>query len=191
MENIPEVTSRNDDLKSLRLPSNYGAPLGVKKLLTTVHVGKQNKASFFRVHSSEEMTFPAMILEMKKVNETYIVNTAIAQKISELVNPVMLHASIDRNNNVFLIPVPLPDESGKRNPWHESLAQAIEHAKSKWIRINANMGTGAYDIHQALAELPEPEWPLYSIDQLIEVAFRGKIITTLDHPVVQSVLGSA
>ena len=183
------ITSTGADLKSLRLPANYGATLGVKKLLTNVLVGRPKKASFFRTHTADEMTFPAMILENKEARESYVVVPEVAQEISELVRPIMLHAAIDRQNNVLLIPVPLPGEDGTRNPWHESLAQAVEHAKLKWIRITANMHAGGYDVYEAEGELPEPEWPAHDIDALIQVAFRGKIITSLDHPVVQSLLG--
>jgi hypothetical protein len=177
------------DLKSLRLPANYGATLGVKKLLTNVPVGKSKKLQFFRTHLSEDMTFPAMILENKESRESYLVIPEVAQEISELVRPVVLHAAIDRQNNVFLIPVPLPGEDGSRNPWHESLAQAVEYAKLKWIRITANMHAGSYDVYEAQNELPEPEWPAHDIDALVQVAFRGKIVTSLDHPIVQSLLG--
>ncbi len=176
-------------LNALRLPANYGATLGVKKLLTTVPVGRPKKAQFFRTHPDENMVYPAMLLEQKEVRETYIVTLAVAQELSELVRPVQLFAVIDRQNNVSLIPVPLPGEAGTRNPWHESLAQAVELAKQKWLRINANMILGGYDVFIAEATLPEPEWPEHTIDELVEVAFRGKIITSLDHPVVQSLLG--
>lgn len=177
------------DLKALRLSANYGATLGVKKLLTNVLVGKPKKPQFFRTHESEAMTFPAMILENKEARESYLVVPEVAQEIAELVRAVRLHAAIDRQNNVFLIPVPLPGEDGTRNPWHESLAQAVEYAKLKWIRTSANMHVGGYDIYEAQAELPEPEWPADDIDALVQVAFRGKIIISLDHPVVQSLLG--
>ena len=177
------------DINSLRLPSNYGATLGVKKVLTTVPVGKPKKPQFFRTHPSDDMTFPAMILEQKETRETYVVVPDVAQQISELVRPMQMHAAIDRENNVFLIPVPLPGESGTRNQWHESLAQAVEHAKLKWLRISANTHIGGYDVYEAEGVLPEPEWPAHDIESLIEVAFRGKIITSLDHPVVQSLLG--
>ncbi len=185
----PATPSNNNDLKSLRLPANYGATLGVKKLLTTVLVGRPKKPQFFRTHISDEMTFPAMILENKEARESYVVVPDVAQEISGLVRPVMLHAAIDRQNNPFLIPVPLPGEDGTRNPWHESLAQAVEHAKLKWIRIAANMHAGCYDVYEAEGELPEPEWPTLDIDALIQVAFRGKIIYSLDHPIVQALLG--
>ena len=177
------------NLEALRLPANYGATLGVKKLLTSVPVSKPKKPQFFRTHLSDDMTFPAMILENKEARESYVVVPEVAQEISELVRPVLLHAAIDRQNNVSLIPVPLPGEDGTRNPWHESLAQAVEHAKLKWLRITANMHAGGYDVYEAEGELPEPEWPAHDIDALVQVAFRGKIITSLDHPVVQSLLG--
>jgi hypothetical protein len=187
----PKQTSSTTavDLKALRLPANYGATLGVKKLLTNVPVGRPRKPQFFRVHPSDDMAFPAMVLEQKEVRESYIVMPDVAQEITEMLRPVMLHAAIDRQNNVFLIPVPLPGESGLRNPWHESLAQALEQAKLKWLRISANMSIGGYDVYQAEATLPEPEWPEHDIEALIRVAFRGKIITGLDHPIVQSLLG--
>ena len=185
----PTPTTTVTDLKSLRLPANYGATLGVKKLLNKVLVGKLKKHQFFRTHISDEMTFPAMILENKEARESYVVVPEVAQEISELVRPVMLHAAIDRQNNVSLIPVQLPGEDGTRNPWHESLAQAVEHAKLKWLRITANMHAGGYDVYEAEGELPEPEWPAHDIGALVQVAFRGKIITSLDHPVVQSLLG--
>ena len=47
----PAATTISTDLKSLRLPANYGATLGVKKLLTNVLVGKPKKPQFFRTHS--------------------------------------------------------------------------------------------------------------------------------------------
>ena len=177
------------DLKALRLPANYGETLGVKKLLTTVPVSKPRKPQFFRTHASIDMTFNTMLLEQKETRETYVVMPDIAQELSELVRPVQLHTAIDRQNNVFLIPVPLPGESGNRNPWHESLAQAVELAKTKWVRIAANMHMGAYDVCEAQAPLPEPEWPEHNIEVLIQVAFRGKIIASLEHPVVQALLG--
>jgi hypothetical protein len=177
------------DLKSLRLPANYGATLGVKKLLTSVVVGKPGKPQFFRAHQADDMTCDVMLLENKDTRESYVVVPQVAQEISDLVCPVRLHAAIDRQNNVFLIPVPLPGEDGGRNQWHESRAQAVEHSKLHWIRISANMAVGAYDVYEAEGELPEPEWPAHDIDALIQVAFRGKIITSIDHPIVQSLRG--
>ncbi len=137
------------------------------------------------------MTFDVLLLEDKDNRDYYILNQEVAQVISNLARPTTLRAAIDRNDNVFLIPVPLPSEDGNQNQWHQSLAQNLQHAESNWIRMTANMHVGAYDVYQAESKLEEPEWPDADIAKLIEVAFRGKIITTLDHPIVQSLLGRA
>jgi hypothetical protein len=175
----------------MRLSANYGSTLGVTKLLTKVPVGKPRPNVFIRAHTDASMTFPAMMYEDKEAREQYLVDPSVAQGLGGLVRPVLLCAAIDRQNNPFLIPVPLPGEDGRRNPWHESLAQAVEHSKRGWLRISANMHLGAYDIHMAGGTLPEPEWPAHDMDALVQVAFRGKIITSLDHTVVQSMLGRA
>jgi hypothetical protein len=38
--------------------------------------------------------------------------------------------------------------------------------------------------------LPEPEWPETSFEELMQIAFRGRIINSLDHPVIRQLLGS-
>lgn len=177
------------DLNALRLPANYGATLGVKKILNTVPVGKPKNSNFFRTNTDASMTFAAMTLEHGKSKETYVVYPSVSIAVPELVRRVVLHAAIDRQNNIFLIPVQLPNEDGTRNAWYESLAQAVECAKTKWIRISANQNIQGYNIFAADADLPEPDWPDSNIETLIEVAFRGKIINSIDHPVIQALLG--
>lgn len=174
---------------SLRLSQNFGQTLGVKKVLAMVPVVKPTKDRFFRTHESPNWVYPSWILENKTTGETYIVSEDVASVLGGLVRAVELYTAIDRQNNVFLIPIPLPGPNGTRNPWHESLAQAVERAKSVWLRIGANKDLGGYDIYEATAKLPDPVWPDTTMDELLEVAFKGRIITTEDHPIVQERLG--
>ena len=43
------------DLDAIRLPQDFGASSGVKKLLTTVPVRKPNKSLFIRTHAEFRM----------------------------------------------------------------------------------------------------------------------------------------
>jgi hypothetical protein len=190
MEQTNPTPIGKTNLKALRLQANYGATLGVKKILTVVPVRKPRKPEFFRTHSSADMTFSGMVYENKETGEHYLLVPDVASHIGELVRAVELHAAIDTSNNVFLIPLPLPDVTGNRNPWHESLAGNITHAQSKWIRISANKDVQGYDTFEATGNLHEPTWPEHDIEALVDIAFRGKIITDLDHPVIQKLLGS-
>ena len=182
-------TQASSPFSSLRLAQNFGETLGVKKVLSTVQVGKPGKDRFFRAHKSPDMVFPAMLLENKTTSETFLVSAPIADILGSLVRPVELKAAVDRQGNPFLIPVPLPDSSGNRNRWHQSLDDAVVRSKDTWIRITANKVTGGYDIFEANAKLPEPIWPTESMDSLLDVAFRGRVLDNPHHPVVIDLLG--
>ena len=177
------------NLNALRLPQNFGETLGVRKAITRVPVRKPNKTDFFRVRPGEEWRFETMILEIKDEGETYVLMPEVWDAIQELLRPAMLHVGIDRRNNVFLIPIPLPGEDGRRNSWHQSMAEIVVMAEDKWVRTAANKGVGGYDVYIAEAKLPEPEWPDLPLDELMKIAFRDKIITSADHPIIRQLLG--
>lgn len=178
------------NLDAMRLPANYGDTLGVKKVLTTVQVGRPDKARFFRTRSGDESVLRAFIVQLKDVNETYLVFPHIAPILGGLARPAQLHAAIDRHNNLSLIPVFLPGEDGKRNPWHESLAQAVQLSQDHWVRVVANMAVGGYDVLQAQGSLAEPVWPDTTMEEMIAVAFRGKVIDSEGHAIIRALLGA-
>ncbi len=183
------MTQNTSPFSSLRLSQNFGQTLGVKKVLTIVPVVKPTKDRFFRIHESDNWVYPAWVLDNKVTGETYIVSEEVASVLGGLVRAVELYTAIDRQSNLFLIPIPLPGPTGVRNPWHESLLQAVMRAKLVWLRITANKDLGGYEIFEATAKLPEPIWPDTTLEELLEIAFRGRIIATPDHPVVQEKLG--
>lgn len=133
------------DLNALRLPQNFGESLGVKRLITRLPVRKPLKAEFFRVRTGEAWHFQTMILEWKEEGETFLLSPEVWDFVPELLRPAILHTAIDRRNNVFLIPVPLPGPDGRRNSWHQSLAEVVAMAETKWVRSIANKAVGGYD----------------------------------------------
>ena len=60
----------------------------------------------------------------------------------------------------------------------------------QWIRLAANRTLGAYETYVATGDLPEPEWPEKSFQDLLRVAFRDRYVDTLDHPVVKRLRGA-
>ena len=177
------------DLNALRLPQNFGESLGVKRLITRVPVRKPLKTEFFRVRAGEAWRFQTMILELKEDGETFLLTPPVWGVVPELLRPAMLHTAIDRRNNLFLVPVPLPGPDGRRNPWHQSLAEVVTMAETNWVRSVANKHVGGYDMLVAETSLPEPEWPDVAFEELIQIAFRERLIQSADHPVVTQLLG--
>ena len=68
---------------------------------------------------------------------------------------------------------------------------AADEARTRWVRISANMSLGAYDVAVAPAQVAEPVWPDISFQEIIRIAFRDKMISDWDHPVLKRLRGEA
>jgi hypothetical protein len=105
------------------------------------------------------------------------------------ISPCSLFLAINRQGVVRVWPVKLPDADGKINPWHHSAAEAAERAMSCWVRVTANMSLGAYELFEATGNLPEPVWPEHSFQEILGIAFRGRVVDSLEHPLVLKLQG--
>jgi hypothetical protein len=73
--------------------------------------------------------------------------------------------------------------------WSRSAAEAAKLAREHWVRVAANMSLGAYDVFQAMGDIPKPDWPEQPLKDLLRVGFRDKLIETIDHPVLRRLRG--
>ena len=105
------------------------------------------------------------------------------------IKPVKLVTSISRHGNVFLWPATLPPPDGRTNRWHESMLAAQRLATEHWVRVQSDMPSGEYSVNQATGNLPEPEWPQMSFAEILKVAFQGRMIQTMDHPILKALRG--
>ena len=102
-----------------------------------------------------------------------------------------LYTAVNRQGTLFFWPVRLPPPDGKQMEWWRSAREAAELAMSGWVRVKANMNLGAYDIYKAESTISDPEWPEEGFWDLIRLAFRDHLITTIDHPVIKRLRGLA
>ena len=72
---------------------------------------------------------------------------------------MQLFTAVNRQGVVFLWPVRLQQEKGRRSEWNSSALAAADLAMVRWVRVTANMGLGAYEVFYAEGALDEPEWP--------------------------------
>ena len=174
------------DLDAIRLPQDFGASSGVKKLLTTVPVRKPNKSLFIRTHA--EFRMDVSLLKYGTENDLYLVMPSMIAELEELPKPHRLVLAIDRTNTPFIWPLAHPDPE---HPllWHSSAMEADLEARASWIRIEANKNLGAYVMFVAQGQLSEPIWPDVPWNQLVSIAFKQKIIDSPDHVVAQKLRG--
>ncbi len=178
--------------ESLRISQDFATAAGVKQVLTTIPVRKPNRQDFVRVHPGEDYQLTTVIIELKDDRESYLVTPDLRDELLGEVIPVTLFLAVNRQNVLSFWPCKLPDPSGRVNAWHESALEAAHLARDGWIRVTADMSLGAYRIFQATGDLPEPEWPEESLGELLKIAFKGgKLIDSVNHPVLQRLRGEA
>jgi hypothetical protein len=179
------------DIASLRLNPSFIETAGVKKLLTTVPVRKPNNQDFVRVHPAEEYRENFAMIDLKDDREEYLVHPELAQELAGEIALKTLYTAINRQGMVFLWPVKLPAPDGRRDEWARSQREAAELAMKRWVRVKANMSLGAYEITTAESAMADPVWPDLSLRELIRIAFRDRLVTSIDHPVVKRLRGLA
>lgn len=177
------------DPVALRLDQSYGE-VGVKKLLTTVPVGKPGSQDWYRVHPGEAYRLtPAAVLELRDERETYLIPPVIAEQIPGEFRLCTVFTTINRQGVIRLWAIPLPDEDGRHHEAHRSAMEGAERAMNTWLRTKWSRPLMAYEHGEAGADLGEPKWDkLPPFPDLLRIAFRGKLIDSLDHPVLKLLL---
>jgi len=177
------------DLASMRLSQDFASAIGVKKRITTVPVRKPNRQEFVRVHPDAAYRLDTAVVELKSERETYVVAPSLWPEVyGELIYKRLL-ATMTRQNVLILWPIRLPGEDGRIDQWNQSAMIAAERATECWVRVASDRHLGAYELFEAPADLPDPVWPDISFQEIFDIAFRGRQIDDINHPVLKQLRG--
>jgi hypothetical protein len=178
-----------DNLEAIRLSPDATATAGTREVLRHVPVRKPNRTEFVRVHPDADMQLATGVFVDREEREIFFVIPDLRAELAGELKPVLLVTAISRQGVVILWPVPLPDEGGRRNAWGDTAREACELAKTQWLRLAADMSLGAYRIYEAEGQLSAPVWPEQTLPELLKLAFKDRIIDSVDHPVVKRLRG--
>ena len=178
------------DPASLRInPDTAAGAIGVKRKILSVRCGKPDKQEFVRVHPGEDFRIDTALIEDKTNRESYLVAPALWPELPDFIHLVRLCASVNRHGTLFLWPAKLPDPNGRPMDWHTSMLEAQELATKSWVRVQADMSAGSYAVFEATGNLPEPEWPDLSFQEILKLAFKTRFIDSMNHPFLQQLFG--
>lgn len=174
-------------LDALRVtPTRTEEPM-IKQVLATVPVRKPSKEWFFKVHP--EYSLDTLVLELKEDSATFLVSPTLqlALQGENCVGLRTLKLGVNMQGIPFVWALRPPSE-GKRDAWATSALDAVNFAKHKWVRLQADMGLGAYRI--AIAEINDvPRFPEEPFEEILRVAFKGHVVDSLDHPALKKLRG--
>jgi hypothetical protein len=180
------------DPASLRLTQDFAVGVGVKRVHLTIPVRKPEKTWFVRAHPDEAYRLQTAMIEMKdERGEIYAVARELWPELAAEVafRPKLLATAINRQGVVFLWPLNLPNQDGRVDEWTRTGLEALQLAMKGWVRVVPNMTVGGYEVAQPTATLSEPEWPDMPLRELLRIAFRERLIKTLDHPILRRLRG--
>ena len=163
--------------------------LGVEKVLTTVPCDKPKAQQFVRVHPDESYRMETAIFEDKIQKEIYLVSPSMLPQMSSDITPVCLFTAVTRHNDCFLWPVKLPGQDGRTNSWNESAMAAAKLAMENWVRVTSSMSASKYEVFKAIGNLPDPEWPTETFQELLRRCFENRFIDSVDREILKSLRG--
>jgi hypothetical protein len=182
-----QAAASTSDLSTLRLPQDFEARIGVEKLLVQVPVRRPDKQSFNRVRPGSEWRADIAAIVLKgQSTEVYAVSPDLAPSLPRDVTRLRLVTAITRDGRLFLWRLRHPNSAG--DMWAYSDLAAADAAERDWVRVTAV--NGAFDIYRATGVLPEPEWPKQSFEEIFRLAFRDRVIESVDHPVLRQLEGA-
>lgn len=190
-ESAPAVADDPFSPENLALSQDFGGMTETKRLLTVIRVGKPSKEAYVRTSPNPAHWIVGSVLELKSDgDETYWVTPLIRDALigEPCLKAVRLILSVDRPGNPFFWKVGMPDPNGRPQPWVDSMMDAANVARNQWTRVAWNNSTRGYEVTVAKIQA-DPKWPTEPMNELLNIAFRGRIVTSLDHPVVQSLRG--
>ncbi|MEA3188529.1 MAG: hypothetical protein QOD99_2359 [Chthoniobacter sp.] len=184
---LPRGNFSSFDLGKFRVPQDL-SDAHAQPIITTVRVGKPPKGAFFRVHPEPEFRLEVGVIEQGiGGSETYLIAGELYEElVSEpTFSSRILVTAVTRNGTPFMWPL----RANADNSWTRSAHDAVQVAVEKWIRLRSNHEAGAYEVMAAINQTAAPTWPAMNFAKLVELAFRGRIIDSPDHPVLRALRG--
>jgi len=177
------------DLRSLALPQNFGALSQVRSEILTVPLRRPNKQTWFAVHPDSTTWMTAAVLKDELEDDNYIVAPALFGELEGEWAAKVLVPCITRQGSYYVWPIRLPDSGGRIDGWNRSALEIARSCGGQWIRVTSNREVGSYDVTHSVSPTDPPVWPA-DTGRLLETAVRGRVIDSLNHPMIKRLRGT-
>ena len=179
------------DVTKFRVDQDYGAHIQTRKKALHVPVGAPNEKTWIWPHPHEydddghdKWWWQVPILDDKANRRTYLVTPELYPELMGDVRLKMLVPYMTRQGTPGLWMFKLPEETtGRIDTWNETARYAAEEYAGKWFRLLRE--ADCYSGLECSVVLPTPKFPEEGMQHLVNLAFRGRIITDLNHPILK------
>jgi hypothetical protein len=185
------------DMASLLLDPEDGDDLGLTHETVSVGFCKPKSSWWFRVYPEPPKIVRLLTVEEEGElgKEQYLIAPALARHpklaMERAMRRARLYRCINRAGEIFLWPVKMAGPDGKLDRWNSDAHLIAEIATKEWVRMSPGESTYLKTTCPLATDLAEPSWPGMPFDEVMQLALRERVITSIDHPVLQKLLKGA
>ncbi len=180
------------DVDRLRLPANDDESLGVRELLVSIPYRKPSKEQFVRVHPDPAFRCNGGLIELKDDDsESYWVDRSLWPHLGD--EPTfgcrLVVTAMTRQGCPFIWGLRLPATENKVPDWVSIPLEAAKAAETKWTKLYWDQAQRRHRIKVSDYLADEPQWPTQAFSELLRLAFKDRVVTSLDHPILKRLRG--
>jgi hypothetical protein len=167
---------------------------GGQKVLTIGVAKRPPKQVYARVHPDPAFHIEKLaIIDHEATRELYVVTVAVQAALAIEFRTCDAYLAVTQHKDLFFWLTRVPDATRGGERWSASNRDAVQRAIMSWVRVHPNQSAGQYDIFIGGDILGEPIWPdpVLSVWELLRIAFKDRVIQTLDHPIVRQLQGQS
>lgn len=177
-------------LEDLLVSEDEEAGIETKPIVTSIAVRKPDKQWFFRV--DPDPAYQAKLRVLLYQEDTYLLAPGLWRHPDLARDTKLRHFVYCKTSHgvFFLWPVPVPTDADNIQCWKTAQDAALQ-AQRRWIRMAWDSDRRDYSLVTPVDSLPEPDFDRdMSLEQLLNLGFRDRYITSLEHPVVKKLRGA-
>jgi hypothetical protein len=183
------------DLDSISLDDDYSDGMEADDSgVAAIPVGKPQRDWFFRTHPAAWKNIRLLELKSGADRGYYLVDRSLwklCQAEDIPLRPVRLTLAVSRESGPFLWPLKLQERGfeNRKDDWSASALRICKIAETTWVKLYTKQGGNCYSHKVAEGIEAEPVWPLQTFEELIALAFEGKVIRDKNDPLLRRIMG--
>jgi hypothetical protein len=177
------------DFNLEQLRAGPEAESGVQPDFDTVEVRKPKKTTFVYVHPEWRIDMFLLLPDEMERQYTHAMLPDIGRKFSKICRKHTLVPYADRENGMYLWPIPLEDATGTLNSYSKSALERARQGAGQWCRYEADLAHQRYAVYIQHEQIAAPEWPAGGLSHLVKAAFYGNIISDPDAELLRQRMG--
>jgi hypothetical protein len=174
------------NLDALRNPQDYEEFMN-GETTAAFAVRTLKEAMHLRVNPDPAYTLLGQYTVLTK-DGAYFVYPQFRAALGPLPRRCNLHIAVDGHGVYFLLLVKQANRGDPEdNVWYRTASETAAAATKGWVKVTKPNGTNAgWGYVQIRHAMLEPRWPTKSFDELLCAAFPDRVVTSLNHDLIQN-----